>query len=377
MFTKCANCGACMNICPKDAISLDKSGDFYRYVVNEEQCVDCGACVKVCPVNTPMPYLNLKAAYGGWHNDPQVVKTSSSGGAFTPIANSVLSKGGVVYGAAFADDYKEVVCRSTEETSLDNIKRSKYVESTVGLAFRQIKAKLGQGQYVLFCGTPCQVSGLMRYLGKDDERLITVDFACGGLASHRLYKEHIEELEKIYRSKVTGVNFRSGLYGWKQYSFQTDFQNGKSYKTPADLDPYVHAFLHSRCGNRENCLTCEFRNTHYSDFIIADYWRWFEYSKLTNDETGISLILTNSDKAEGLVEEIASVMHLEKQDLNKANYNCFVKPPATDAFLKKRQKFWRDVNAAGLRKASANAGMRTGIKAWLLKKQLSRAKRNK
>lgn len=376
MFTKCANCGACMNICPKDAISLDGSGSFYRYVVDGDKCVDCGACVKVCPVNTPVPYLNLKSAYGGWHKDKEVVKTSSSGGAFTAIANYVLSQGGIVYGAAYTDDCKEVICRSTEDTDLDNIKRSKYVESTVGFAFREIKAKLNEGRWVLFCGTPCQVSGLMRYLEKDYEHLVTADFACGGLASHQLYQIHLANLEKKYGSKVSAVNFRSGLYGWKQHAIKVDFQNGRSYKIPSELDPYVHAFMYSRCGNRENCFACEFRNVHYSDFIIADYWRWFEYSNLPNDETGISLILTNSEKAESLMAYISQEMYLEKQDLNKAQYNCYVKPPVTEAFLKKRKKFWEDFEAVGLEKAAAQAGMTSGIRAWVQEQRIKRAKRS-
>lgn len=376
-FSKCANCGACMNICPKDAISLDVSGDFYRYVVDETKCVDCGACVKSCPVNYPVLHLDLKGAYGGWHKDPEVVKTSSSGGAFTAIANYVLSKGGIVYGAAYSDDCKEVICRSTEETTLDNIKRSKYVESTVGFAFREIKEKLENGSYVLFCGTPCQVTGLMRYLRKEYERLITIDFACGGLTSHRLYQAHLCKLEKKYHSNVSAVNFRAGLYGWKQYALKVDFQNGKSYKTPAELDPYVHAFMYSRCANRENCLDCNFRDTHYADFMIADYWRWFEYSNLPNDETGISLILTNSDKAEKLIEEISREMYLEKQDLNKANYNCYTKPPVTEAFLQKRRQFWADYEAMGLKKAAIRAGMPSGIKGWLLKKRVIQVKGHK
>ena len=374
-FTSCANCGACMNICPTDAISMDTSEYFYRYVVNSEKCLDCGACVKVCPLNTPIPHLNLKGAYGGWHRDKKVVKTSSSGGAFTAIANYVLSKGGVVYGAAYTDDCKEVVCKSTEDTTLDNIKRSKYVESTVRFAFREIKAKLEEGRYVLFCGTPCPVAGLMRYLDRHYERLLTVDFACGGLTSHRVYQEYLSHLEKRFHSNVCAVNFRAGLYGWKIHSLKIDFENRKSYKMPAELDPYVYSFMYARCANRYNCFDCKFRDTHYSDFVIADYWRWFEYSNLQNDETGISLILTNSEKAEQVIEYLSEEMYLEKQDLNKASYNCYVKSPVSAELLKKREHFWLNYEKSGLKEAAIHAGLQHGVKAWLQKMRITLAKR--
>ena len=363
----CANCGACMNICPKDAISLDKSGYFYKYSVDENKCISCGACVKVCPLQQTVPHLDLKNAYGGWHKDLEVVKSSSSGGAFHAIANYVLSLGGVVYGAAYSEDFREVYCRSTNETSLDNIKRSKYVESTVRYAFREIKSELDKGKYVLFCGTPCQAAGLARYLRKDYEKLFIVDFACGGLTSHKLYVEHLESLEKKYGSKVVSVNFRAGLYGWKQHAFRVDFENGKSYQIPSELDPFVYAFMYARTGNRENCAACKFRNNHYSDLIIADYWRWFEYSNLQNNDTGISLILTNSEKGERIVAAISDVMHLEQQDLRKAMYNCYIKAPVTDAFWEKRKKFWEMHDKNGLEKAAEAVGLTHGIKAMISK----------
>ncbi|OGW52427.1 MAG: hypothetical protein A2Z46_05780 [Nitrospirae bacterium RBG_19FT_COMBO_55_12] len=41
---KCTGCGACLDICPTEAIHM-KEG---RAVITIE-CVDCGACPRVCP----------------------------------------------------------------------------------------------------------------------------------------------------------------------------------------------------------------------------------------------------------------------------------------------------------------------------------------
>ncbi len=43
---RCVACGACMKVCPKNAIAV-KHG--VRAVVSPEQCIGCGLCVKTCP----------------------------------------------------------------------------------------------------------------------------------------------------------------------------------------------------------------------------------------------------------------------------------------------------------------------------------------
>lgn len=41
---KCTCCGACIEVCPSDAIS---EGDG-RYIINGDECEECGSCVEVC-----------------------------------------------------------------------------------------------------------------------------------------------------------------------------------------------------------------------------------------------------------------------------------------------------------------------------------------
>lgn len=42
----CAGCGACMDACPGDAITLNED---IVAVVDEDNCLDCGACIDECP----------------------------------------------------------------------------------------------------------------------------------------------------------------------------------------------------------------------------------------------------------------------------------------------------------------------------------------
>ena len=41
----CTGCGACSEICPADAISVDDTAK-----VDAELCTECGACTEECPV---------------------------------------------------------------------------------------------------------------------------------------------------------------------------------------------------------------------------------------------------------------------------------------------------------------------------------------
>jgi len=41
----CTACGACAEVCPVDAITVEDAAK-----VDAEACTDCGACVEECPV---------------------------------------------------------------------------------------------------------------------------------------------------------------------------------------------------------------------------------------------------------------------------------------------------------------------------------------
>ena len=103
----CCGCGACANVCPKNCIQMtaDKEGFLYPNI-NKDTCVDCGLCEKVCPeINVEPDTPKVQKAFLVQNKDEQVLSESTSGGFFTAIAECVLENDGVVFGAAFDENF--------------------------------------------------------------------------------------------------------------------------------------------------------------------------------------------------------------------------------------------------------------------------------
>ena len=104
--TKCCGCGACVNICPNNCITMKEDEEGFKYPsVNPAFCIKCGACLKVCPlINAPEKDCKY-TAYACKHKQLEGRRNSTSGGAFYAAAQYILGKGGVVFGAAFDKDF--------------------------------------------------------------------------------------------------------------------------------------------------------------------------------------------------------------------------------------------------------------------------------
>lgn len=337
MYEDCANCGACYNICPTEAISVVENDIFYNLRIDSDKCISCGKCLTICPVNKFLPKQNLISAVGAYSQDEGIIKKSSSGGVFYLLAEYILANDGVVFGAAFCDDYKTVKIKSTDEVSLEELLRSKYVESLVGNSFLKVKQNLEKGRLVLFCGCPCQVAGLKNFLNKDYDNLYTCDFSCGGLPSHKMYNEHLTLLENKYKTKITNVCFRPKTYGWSTHAIKIEFANGKVYNSLSINDPYFSAYIHKHFNVRDDCLKCKFANNHYSDIILADFWLYRKLSDFKENQ-GISLVITNSQKGEILLNHIKEKLVYKDLELGKSSYNM-KEPTYTDEFFALRKQF--------------------------------------
>ena len=145
------------------------------------------------------------------------------------------------------------------------------------------------------------------------------------------------------------------------------FENGKKYQELALGDPYFYAFIYGHLSIRDNCLNCKFKNNHYADVILADFWKYKSASNLQSDGSGLSLILVNSRKGENIVASIRSKMQLHSLDLQKASYDCVSVKEKTDSNEEKRNRFFEQLETEGLLKAAYSNGMCSHMKTIPLK----------
>ena len=70
--------------------------------VSRALCVHCGACERVCPhEDKPQDSQAEQQYYAVCHRDDGVVRSSSSGGMVTLLAEEIFARGGVMYGVAY------------------------------------------------------------------------------------------------------------------------------------------------------------------------------------------------------------------------------------------------------------------------------------
>ena len=336
---RCSGCHACYNVCPKEAITMISDENGFKYPqIDENLCIHCNLCKKVCPVLKDIKQENDIHAYACINKDDNIRQNSSSGGIFYLLAQNVLSKNGVVFGARYNDEFDVVHDYIENVNDIHLFQGSKYVQSTVHNSFKKAKKFLDSNRLVLFTGTPCQIEGLLSYLQKDYSNLITQDIVCHGVPSPKLFKLYKENIKYKYSDDITKINFRNKANGWKHYHVKIDFNN-QNYEIDHDDDVYMKAFLND-IALRDSCYQCNAKKKHrLSDITLADFWGIENVLPEMDDDKGTSLVIVNSVLGSQLFEEIKDQIIYKEVDYEKAIasnpslYQSVNRPKNRDAYL--------------------------------------------
>ena len=340
-YAKCYGCGACVCACPKQCISMVSNDEGFLYPsIDSSACIHCQKCSVVCPINNDLPKTNYFAVYAAVNKNADERNISSSGGVFLPLAKWIIHSGGIVFGAAFDDAFELEHTYAETEEELKKFCGSKYLQSNLRHSFSDVEKFLLQGKTILFVGTPCQVAGLKKYLGKDYEGLYTVDFICHGVPSPTLWKKYVRSL---HSGKPKDISFRDKSSGWKDYSVRINFEK-KDYFCPNTKDRFMELFI-SEYPLRESCFSCAFKD-HKSagDLTLGDFWGVDSIFPNLDDDKGVSLVLVNTEKGCALFDHISDQITRIETTYAQAvsrNKSAFTRPQRNsrrDLYLKSIKK---------------------------------------
>ena len=334
--TQCCGCSACFNICTKQAINMEYDSEGFSYsVVDNSKCIKCGLCLKVCPIINNKKENKVLEVYGTKNKNVDEQLKSSSGGMFSIFAKYVLDNNGIVFGAAFDNNWKVVHKYIDKKEDLDSLRRSKYVQSDINITYKYAKQFLEQDKLVLFTGTPCQIAGLKSFLQKDYENLIAIDIICFQVASPLVWERFLKENFNI--NDIKEIDFRDKFYGWDKSIMSLSLKNNIRYPKL----PLIYSLLSQRIkmllsstnyalSYRKGCLSglfsrpachnCSFKGDRNSDFTIGDLWGINNILPEMYDKKGVSVLTINSQKGKEIFEKVKNNIEYEQ-----INYDDMIK----------------------------------------------------
>lgn len=358
----CCGCTACYCVCPTKAISMkgDKEGFLYPEI-NSSLCIDCQLCMNICPVINEKDLKNLRNDdfYLAKPRSEDVLRNSTSGGAFTAISDIFLRDKGIVCGVDFDDKFCVVHKMSDTEEGRDRFRFSKYVQSDLGDIFVKIKEQLIAGKKVLFTGTPCQCGGLKGFMRNSPlvKNLYICDIICHSIPSPLIWEELKKILVKENGGTLDRVHFRTKRLDWSLDNSSKAFLFSTTKMEELQIDErFFKLFLDLSTINRPSCSACRFTDTHrVSDITIADYFGIEEFAPEKYDKLGLSLIMVNNDKGDEILEKISNDIYLEKRKSSESvkHQKRLTEPMASP---ENRSQFWEDVEKIGLQKTLIKYG---------------------
>lgn len=348
---QCCGCNACEMVCGKKAITMIEDEYGFRFPqIDTEKCVGCGSCQKVCCINNDVELCKPGTVYAASYKNKDISAKSASGGIFAALAKQVLTEGGIVFGSAYTKQFDVEVISIEKIEDLPRLQGSKYVQSSMNSSFLKIKSELQTGRTVLFCGVPCQVEALKRFLGRSYENLLLVDIVCHGVPSNRMLKDYLAFLADKKQMEIQSIQFRTktkgqNVYGeiaYRQFSHTGEIAYRQepliSYKSS-----YYKLFLNCQTF-RDSCYHCKFAGTKRpGDISLCDYWgiedEHPDFVKEVEKEglAGISAIMLNTNAGLAFFERLKQEFLLRESTVEQvAKHNPQLQAPSVETAERKQ-----------------------------------------
>ena len=318
--------------------------------IDTDKCVGCGSCLKVCCINNEAELRKPETVYAASYKNKDISAKSASGGIFAALAKQVLAKGGIVFGSAYTEQFDVEVVPIEKIEDLPKLQGSKYVQSSMNSSFLKIKSELQTGRTVLFCGVPCQVEALKRYLGRSYENLLLVDIVCHGVPSNRMLKDYLSFLADKKKMEIQSIQFRTKTKGQNVYgeiAYRQVSHTGEIAYRQEPLISYKSSYykLFLNCQTfRDSCYHCKFAGTQRpGDISLCDYWGVEDvhpdFVKAVEKEglAGISAVMLNTNVGKDFFERVKQEFALKESTVEQvAKHNPQLQAPSVETAERKQ-----------------------------------------
>ena len=341
----CCGCNACVQACNHKSIQLVEDDHGFCYPrVTKDTCVNCGLCEKVCPMVNRHEAVTPNTVCAAINTKEEIRLQSSSGGVFTLLAEQTLARGGVVFGAHFNDQWEVEHTYIESSEKLDCLRGAKYLQSIIGDSYKQVREFLKAGRLVLFSGTGCQIAGLKLFLRKEYDNLLTVEIACHGVPSPKVWREYVKKVSA--GRPISRIAFRDKRNGWNGYgmSFVGDDDKELMYERAITND-FMQCFLSDLC-MRPSCANCPAKSGACgADILLGDFWGIEGMHPEIYDNKGCSLVIAYTEKGKSVFESL-ECKHIETTLEEAYRYNpCIIRSSNESRYA---PAFWKNFKKNGI-----------------------------
>jgi len=297
----CAFCGACITVCPKEAVTIDSDEPTF----DSEKCIECKLCTLVCPViNRGVEEIPTLASYTGRTLLEEVAKVAQDGGVVTTLLIQALNEGmieaAIVCHLSDKEPLRPEPLVALTKQDLIASAGSKYVSCPSLSSLREIVDKY---KSVAVVGVPCQVKAI-QFMRKRAPRYAkhiksVIGLFCTESYPYTKFCDMLRSKMDVDPSSVVRSEIKHGKFSVKLSSGEIHSIRIKETKEYA----------------RKSCLYCGDFAAESADLSVGSI----------GSEEGWSTIIVRSQEAKDLVEKAIASGLLEVKELSEDSKSFVLK----------------------------------------------------
>jgi len=316
----CVSCEICLAVCPVEAISMEYTLGTFLPRINSAVCIECEKCLDNCPGIDIIPQKfrseknfdaiikgNVLECFTAYSRDAKLRYNSSSGGIITTLIKELIES--KEYESVFVldfDKFENSPVRLEETDKIPKIvksAKSKYLPASVFNIINKLKENANNK--IILIGTPCQLSGIKKFIKSiniSENNILFLGLFCTSTMNFnflRFIQENYSKHGEIIKEFTYRTKEKFGWYGNPKITFNS----GRNIF----LDRVIITNLKKYFGlNR--CLFCFDKANKNADIVFADC-----YIKNKQDVKGTSNILVRTEKGKDIFEKYSYLFIIENE----------------------------------------------------------------